>query len=77
MGAVVTFSAGQPGEIFNVGGGQPLPRGREVFLDAQQVDGRGSGRRAERLTRDLTGKGVVLQVKKRAARWMSAANRHK
>ena len=62
MGAVLTFSAFKPGKIFDVGTGQTLPSGREFFLDTQQVDGRGSGRRAERLTRDLAGKGMVLQV---------------
>jgi len=35
MGAVVTFSAFKPGEVFDVGAGQALPSGREVFLDAQ------------------------------------------
>ena len=62
VGPVVAFSAFKPGKVFDVGAGQALPSGREVFLDPQQVDGRGSRRRAERLTGDLAGKGMVLQV---------------
>ena len=62
MGAVVAFSAFKPGKVFDAGAGQALPSGREVFLDPQQVDGRGSRRRAERLTGDLAGEGMVLQV---------------
>lgn len=34
MNAVVTFSAFKPGEVFHVGAGQALPRGREILLDA-------------------------------------------
>lgn len=52
----------QAREIFDVGAGQSLPRGREVLLDPQQVDGRASGRGAERLPGDLTGESMVLQV---------------
>lgn len=33
VSAVVTFGALQPGRIFDVGAGQTLPGGREVFLD--------------------------------------------
>ena len=39
-----------------------MPRDREVLLDPQQVDGRASGRGAERLPGDLAGEGMVLQV---------------
>lgn len=63
MGAVVTFSAFKPREIFDVGTGQALPGGREVFLDPQQVDGRAGGGGTERLPGDLAGEGMVLQVK--------------
>lgn len=62
VGTIVAFSAFKPGEVFDVGAGQALPRGREVFLDAQQVDGRGGGRRAESLPGDLASEGMVLQV---------------
>lgn len=62
MGAVVTFSAFKPSEVFDVGTGQALPGGREILLDPQQFDGRCSGRRAERLTGDLAGEGMELQV---------------
>lgn len=34
VGTVVAFRTFKPGEIFDVGAGQALPRGREVFLDA-------------------------------------------
>ena len=37
MGAVVTFSAFKPGKIFDVGTGQTLPSGREVFLDRSRL----------------------------------------
>lgn len=63
MGAVVTFSAFKPREVFDVGARKALPRGREVFLDAQQVDGRPSSSGTERLPGDLASKGMVLQVK--------------
>lgn len=62
--SVVAFRAVKPGEVFDVGAGQALPGGREVFLDPQQVDGRAGRRGTERLTRDLAGEGVMLQVKK-------------
>jgi len=62
VGTVVTFRAFKPGEIFDVGAGQPLPSGREIFLDPQQVDCRASGRGAECLSGDLAGEGMVLQV---------------
>ena len=64
VGTVVAFSTGQPGQVFNVGAGQPLPRCRQVFLDPQQVDSRTCGRGAERLSSDLASKGVMLQVEK-------------
>lgn len=63
MATVIAFGAFKPREIFDVRSEHALPRGREVFLDAQQVDGRGSRRRLESLTRDLAGEGMVLQVK--------------
>ena len=34
VGTVVAFRAFKPGEVFDVGAGQALPCGREVFLDA-------------------------------------------
>jgi hypothetical protein len=49
VGTVIALSAFKPGEIFNVGAGQALPGGREVFLNPQQVDGRASGRGTKRL----------------------------
>ena len=64
MGTVIAFGAFKPGKVFDVGTGQALPGGREVFLNPQQVDGRASGRGAERLPCDLAGKGMVLQVEK-------------
>jgi len=63
MGTVVTFGAFKPGEVFDVGAGQALPGGREVFLDPQQVDGRTSGRGTECLPCDLAGESMVLQEK--------------
>jgi len=62
VGTVVAFSAFKPGKIFDVGAGQALPGGREVFLNAQQVDGRAGGSGTERLPGDLAGEGMVLQV---------------
>jgi len=62
VGTVVTLGAVQPGQVFNVGAGQPLPRCREVLLDPQQVDSRTSGRGTKRLPSHLAGKGMVLQV---------------
>lgn len=62
VSAVVALSTIEPGEVFDVGAGQSLPCGREVLLDPQQVDGRASGRGAERLPGDLAGEGMVLQV---------------
>jgi hypothetical protein len=43
MGTVVAFGAFKPREVFDIGAGQALPGGREVFLNPQQVDGRASG----------------------------------
>jgi hypothetical protein len=62
VGSVVTFSTFQPGQVFNIGSRQALPGGLEVFLDAQQVDGRTDGGGTERLPGDLAGEGMVLQV---------------
>jgi hypothetical protein len=62
MSTVVALSTIKPGEVFDIGAGQSLPCGREVFLDPQQVNGRASGRGAERLPGDLAGEGMVLQV---------------
>lgn len=59
---VVAFCAVQPRQIFNVGARQALPRGREVFLDPQQVDRRAGSGGTERLPGDLAGEGMVLQV---------------
>ena len=59
---VVALGAFQPRQVLDVGAGQSLPGGREVFLDAQQVDGRAGGGGTERLAGDLTGEGMVLQV---------------
>ena len=64
MGTVVTFGAFKPVEVFDVGAGQALPGGREVFLDPQQVDCRAGGGGTERLPSDLAGEGMVLQVEK-------------
>lgn len=64
MGTVVTFSTFKPGEIFDVGAGQALPGGREVFLDPQQVDSRTCGSGTKRLSRHLAGKAMVLQIEK-------------
>ncbi len=62
VGTVIALSAFKPGEVFDVGAGQALPGGREVFLDPQQVDGRAGGGGAEGLPGDLAGEGMVLQV---------------
>jgi len=62
VGTVVAFGAFKPREIFDVGTRQTLPGGREVFLNAQQVDGRASGGGTEGLPGDLAGEGMVLQV---------------
>lgn len=62
MSAVIALSTIKPGEVFDVSAGQSLPRGREVLLDPQQVDGRASGRGAEGLPGDLASEGMVLQV---------------
>ncbi|MNS37763.1 hypothetical protein D3C72_699920 [compost metagenome] len=64
MSTIVAFSAFKPGEVFDVGAGQALPGGREVFLDPQQVDSRTGGRGPESLPGDLAGEGMVLQVEK-------------
>lgn len=37
MGAVVAFRTFKQGELFDVGAGQALPGGREVFLDPQRL----------------------------------------
>lgn len=50
VGTVVALSAVQPRKVLNVGAGQPLPSGRQVFFDAQQVDCRGGGCGTETLT---------------------------
>ena len=62
VSTAVTLAAVQPGQVFNVGAGQPLPSCREVLLDPQQVDSRTGGRGTKRLPRHLAGKGMVLQV---------------
>lgn len=62
VSTVVAFGAFKPGEVFDVGTRQTLPRGREVLLDPQQVDSRTSGRGTKRLPRHLAGKSMVLQV---------------
>ena len=64
MSTVVALSTIKPGEVFDVGAGQTLPGGREIFLDPQQVDGRSGGRGAKCLPCDLAGEGMVLQVEK-------------
>jgi len=64
MGTVIAFNAFKPGQVFDVGTGQALPRGREVFFDPQQVDGRASGRGTKRLPGDLTREGMMLQIEK-------------
>lgn len=62
VGTVITFGAIQPRQVFNIGAGQTLPSGREIFLDPQQVDRRAGSRGTKRLPRHLAGKGMVLQV---------------
>ncbi|MCY1298013.1 hypothetical protein D9M69_615630 [compost metagenome] len=62
MRPIVSLGAVEPGEVLDVGPRQPLPGSREVLLDAQQVDSRSSRGRAERLPRNLSTEGMVLQV---------------
>ena len=62
VGTVVAFGAFEPGEVFDVGTGQTLPGGREVFLDSQQINGRACGGGTECLPGDLAGERMVLQV---------------
>ncbi|MNH17148.1 hypothetical protein D3C79_768070 [compost metagenome] len=61
--SIVALRTVEPGQIFDVGAGQPLPGGGQVLLDAQQVDGRSGGGSSERLPRNLPPKSVLLQVK--------------
>ena len=62
MRSIVALGTVEPGQVLDVGTGEALPRGGQVLLDAQQVDGRPSGRSTERLPGDLAAEGVQLQV---------------
>lgn len=62
--SIVALSAGEPGQVLDVGAGEALPSGGQILLDAQQVDGRSSGGGTERLPRDLVAEGMLLQVEK-------------
>jgi hypothetical protein len=63
MGTVAAFSAFKPGQVFDVGTRQTLPRSREVFLNPQQIDRRAGGRGTERLPGDLAGEGMALRCR--------------
>ncbi len=68
---VIALGTFEPRQVLHIGARQTLPGCRQVFLDPQQVDGRGGRGSAERLSSDLPCKDVELQVKNRTARWMS------
>ncbi|MND51249.1 hypothetical protein D3C81_479200 [compost metagenome] len=59
---VVTFGAGEPGQVFDIGPGKPLPSGGRILLDAQQGDGRPCRRGTERLPGDFATERVLLEV---------------
>lgn len=61
--SIIALGAIEPGQVLDVGACEALPRGRQVLLDAQQVDGRPGGRGTERLPCDLAAEGM-LQVEK-------------
>lgn len=60
--SIIALGAGEPGQVLDIGAGEALPRGGQVLLDAQKVDGRTGGGGTERLPRDLATEGVLLQV---------------
>lgn len=62
MRPVVALDALLPVQVLDVGAGQTEVRSTQVFLDAQQVQRRGRGRRAPGLALHLAAEGVVLQV---------------
>lgn len=47
--SIIALGAVEPRQILDVGAGEALPRGRQVLLDTQQVDGRAGGGRADQL----------------------------
>ena len=59
--SIIALGTLQPGEVFDISPGEPLPGSLEVFLDPQQVDGRTSCRRTESLPGHLAANGM-LQV---------------
>lgn len=59
----IAFGAREPGQVLDVGAGNALPRGGQLLLDAQQVDGRPCSGGTERLPGDLATEGMLLQVK--------------
>lgn len=60
--SIIAFCAGEPGQVLDVGTGEALPGGGQIFLDAQQVDGRPGSGGTERLPGDLATEGMLLQV---------------
>lgn len=60
--SIIALSAGEPGQVLDVGAGEALPRGEKVFLNAQQVDSWPSSCCTEGLPGDLAAEGVLLQV---------------
>jgi len=60
--SIVALGAIEPGQVLDVGAGEALPRGGQVLLNAQQIDGWPGGGSTERLPGDLTAERVLLQV---------------
>ena len=62
VGAIVSLGTVEPAQVLDIRASETLPRGRQVLLNAQQVDGRYGGRGTERLSGDLATEGMLLQV---------------
>lgn len=62
MRSIIALSAGEPGHVLDIGTGEALPSGGQIFLDAQHVNGRPSGGGTERLPGDLATESMLLEV---------------